>query len=117
MKNYEAYKDKIEKNFLEDSTVELWCIIARIRGENCARSTCEDCQLRSLQWLFEDYVEKNKVTKTEYDLLSSYKNIMLENDKLNENFVLSKMKEKGYFKDLNFDLTLYEALELVEVED
>lgn len=120
MKNYEVYKDKFKKMFLEDTTVELGCIFARVRGvigKNCVRSTCEACQLRSLQWLSEDYVEKNKITKVEYDLLSSYKTLTLEESKLKEILVLKEMKEKGYFKNLNFELTLREALETSEIEE
>ena len=57
---------------------------------------------------------KYKITKFEYDLLSVYKDYKTYNNIANQ-IHLFKMREKGYFKDVDTNVPIREILDNCEV--
>lgn len=54
MKNIEKYRDEIEAEIRESSTLD--CAICSLRGGVCDESyLCTGCHLKSLDWLLEEY--------------------------------------------------------------
>lgn len=70
--------------------------------------------------LFSEYKEPINVTKFEYDLINVYyKNALPSNvnQKLRSYNVICKLKEKGYFKNLDLDMTIGEFKDRVDIKE
>lgn len=112
--NYEHYKDGILQN--------VKYALAVVNGEPkpCGDINCDECDFkdsgecvkRVREWLNQQYKEpKFKLTQFEYDLLEQF----LTSYKLKEITMIMKLKTKGYFNNINFDLTVGEVLDNCEV--
>ena len=116
--NYEHYKDEI----LEDYTQNL--AVVKGRPALCYKNNCNDCDFKINQigcrekakdWLNKPYEKpKYKLTQFEYDLLSVHKDYKTYNNIANQ-IHLFKMREKGYFKDVDTNIPIREILDNCEV--
>lgn len=78
-------------------------------------SFCGDCGVKRFKWLASQYKKPTyKLTKFEFDLIQTYRNCH-ESCKLSEFKQLIELKDKGYFKDINLDLTIHKILDNCEV--
>lgn len=84
------------------------------RCSECDFSGCDCCNKR-LRWLASPYRKKYKLTKFENDLLQSYVEGNLRKCMFKDISALMRMKEKGYFKDINTSIPIYEILDNCEV--
>lgn len=112
--NYEHYKDGVIQSVKYN--------LAVVNGEPklCGDINCDECDFkdsgecvkRVREWLNQQYKEpKFKLTQFEYDLLEQF----LTSYKLKEITMIMKLKTKGYFNNINFDLTVGEVLDNCEV--
>lgn len=94
-------------------------------GKVCTNSiSCNRCEFNEninvLKYLAEKHNEKIKVTQFEYDVIDSLKKIYNGSCNfvdINKFPILTKMKEKGYFKNIDINMCFYELCEKLEVED
>lgn len=114
--NLEYYKDEIIEN--------CWASLAVVKGRPklCYKTSCNNCDFKLFQkgchnkikeWLKQTHKKTAiKLTKFEVDLLqiNSIKDFRFKN--IN---VLTLMKEKGYFKDVDEDATIEDILAKCEV--
>ncbi|WP_317413640.1 hypothetical protein [Holdemanella porci] len=120
----ETNLDHFQQEILEKG---LWNL-AVVKGgpKRCDRTKCIDCELRKdrsrgchekvMDWLKQPYIKSAyKLTKFEKDLLQSYSNIYKYKFKAIP--VLIRMKEKGYFKDINEDATVKGILADCEITE
>lgn len=81
---------------------------------------CCDCEfniiLSALEYLEAERIEKIKLSKLEYDMIASY-SVANDNAKFNAFPILRKLKEKGYFKEVDENLTLKEIKERAVIVD
>lgn len=116
--NYEHYKDGILQN--------VKYALAVVNGEpkscidtNCGKCDFKDngeCVKRVIEWLNQPYKKPTyKLSQFEYDLLRT--NNMSRNRKLSSFATYKNLGEIGYFKDIDFDLTINEILSNFEVKD
>lgn len=119
MKNYEFYKDKL-------STGEMICVSAFIcrHGENCKDIECSNCAFYenldlSLHVLFDEHKEQVKLKRWEYNLMKSYTDMdeAWNGRILHECYVIRKMCNEGYFKNVDLNMTFREVLDNCEVID
>lgn len=115
--NYEHYKDEI----IEDSGLTLAlvggkpCKCSSVHCSDCEFSTGHGCSEKMKEWLNKPYEKpKYKLTQFEYDLLSVHKDYKTYNNIANQ-IHLFKMREKGYFKDVNTKIPICEILDNCEV--
>lgn len=111
--NYEHFKDEIVQNVKYN--------LAVVNGEPkpCEDTNCDECDFncdccgeKRFKWLASPYKKpKNKLSQFEYDLLEQF----LTSYKLKEITMIMKLKTKGYFNNINFDLTVGEVLDNCEV--
>lgn len=116
--NFEYYKDEI----LEDYAHNL--AVVKGRPTLCYKTNCNDCDFKINQigcrekakdWLKQPHEKPvYKLTKFEYDLLRT--NNMSHDKRLNDFATYENLREIGYFKDVNFDLTIDEILENCEIK-
>ena len=95
------------------------------RFTKCSGTCCSECDFsgdcsgncnkKRLRWLASPYRKKYKLTKFENDLLQSYVEGNLRKCMFKDISALMRMKEKGNFKCIDFDLTIDEILENCEV--
>lgn len=76
---------------------------------------CGDCGVKRFKWLASPYRKKYKLPKFENDLLQSYVEGNLRKCMFKDISALMRMKEKGYFKDINTSIPIYEILDNCEV--
>lgn len=90
----------------------------------CGHMDCGDCELCNNDYfvfsiLLKEHKEKIKLTQFEYDIIASYyenQNSDQHNQRLlNAYAVIPRLKYKGYFKDLDLNLTIKEVYENCEV--
>lgn len=115
--NYEHYKDEI----IEDSGLTLAlvggnpCKCSSVHCSDCEFSTGYGCSEKIKEWLNKPYEKpKYKLTQFEYDLLSVHKDYKTYNNIANQKH-LFKMREKGYFKDVDTNISICEILGNCEV--
>lgn len=73
-----------------------------------------NCDKERFKWLASPYKKPSyKLTKFEFDLLRT--NNMSHDRKLSSFATYKNLKEIGYFKDIDFNLTINEILEICEV--
>lgn len=125
----EHFEEKQETNFEHYNDVILDCCIdhlALVKGipKSCSKTDCNVCDFLTIQkncseiakeWLKQPYKKMTyKLTKFEFDLIKTYRNCH-ESCKLSEFKQLIELKDKGYFKDINLDLTIHKILDNCEV--
>ena len=116
--NLDHYKDEI----LEHCTKNL--AVVKGKPKLCYKINCNDCDFKIVQigchkkvedWLKQPYEKpKYKITQFEYDLLSVHKDYKTYNNIANQ-LHLFKMREKGYFKDVDTNVPINEILRNCEV--
>ena len=117
--NYEHYKDEIIEGWMLD--------LALVDGKlkRCSRTDCNECEFnpgankgckqRLIEWVKKPYEKpKYKLTQFEYDLLSVHKDYKTYNNIANQ-IHLFKMREKGYFKDIDTNIPIREILDNCKV--
>lgn len=117
--NYEHYKDKIIENsgFCFALADGKPCQCSDISCSECGFSTGYGCSEKIKEWLNKPYEKpKYKITQFEYDLLSVHKDYKTYNNIANQTH-LFKMRENGYFKDVNTKIPICEILDNCEVID
>lgn len=116
--NYEYYKDEIiEKSNLFFALVDgkpHQC--SDVSCCDCGFSTGHGCTEKVKEWLKSPHKNQTyKLSQFEYDLLRT--NNMSCNRKLSSFATYKNLGEIGYFKDIDFDLTINEILSNFEVKD
>lgn len=118
--NLDHYKDEI----LEKC---LWNLaIVKGKPKRCNCTNCSDCEFckdqpvkchkRATEWLKQPYIKPAyKLTQFEYDLLQSYSNIYKLRFKTMP--FLNRMKEKGYFKSIDENVTIEDILANCEIKE
>lgn len=116
--NFEHFKDAI----LEECRESL--AVVKGRPKLCYKTNCNDCDFKINQigcrekakdWLNKPYEKpKYKLTQFEYDLLSVHKDFKTYNNIANQ-IHLFKMREKGYFKNIDTNIPIREILDNCEV--
>lgn len=76
-----------------------------------ARATCSKSMAK---WLMQPYKPKTQLSRFEYDLLRT--NNMSHDKRLNDFSTYENLREIGYFKHVNFDLTIGEILKNCEIK-
>lgn len=121
----EHFEEKTETN-LEHYFDELLKVGNRFtfmtgKIESCDSVMCRkcvfngDCGAKRFKWLASSYVKPTyKLTQFEYDLLSVHKDFKTYNQISNQ-IHLFKMREKGYFKDIDTNIPIREILDNCEV--
>lgn len=115
--NYEHFKDEIIENSgycfaLVDGKP---CQCSDVSCSECGFSTGYGCSEKIKEWLNKPYEKpKYKLTQFEYDLLSVHKDYKTYNNIANQTH-LFKMREKGYFKDVDTNISIHEILGNCEV--
>lgn len=122
----ETNLDHFQQEILEKG---LWNL-AVVKGgpKRCDRTKCIDCELskdrsrgcheKVMDWLKQPYkAPANKLTKFEKDLLQSYLKGALSGHEFKSIPVLSRMKEKGYFKGVDKDATIEDILANCEITE
>ena len=117
--NCEHYKDEIIEGWMLD--------LALVDGKlkRCSSVDCDECEFnpgankgckqRIIEWLKKPYEKpKYKLTQFEYDLLSVHKDYKTYNNIANQ-IHLFKMREKGYFKNIDTKIPIREILDNCEV--
>lgn len=120
--NLDHYKRKI----LEES---LWDLaVVKGKPKRCSETVCHDCDFskdgiedhiegcikKSMDWIKQQYIKPNyKITKFEKDLLQS----CLGTYEFKEVRLLTRMKEKGYFKGVDEDATIEDILANSEITE
>lgn len=117
--NYEHYREKIENYKCDIYAYKQCYVLKELIGSNCAGKICgEDCFMECIKWLNSPYratKPKIKLTQFEYDLIKT--NNQPHTRTFNSFDTYRNMKEKGYFKDVNVEMTLEEILNSCEVVD
>lgn len=113
--NLDHYKQDVLENC-------MWNLaLVKGRPKRCNQTRCSDCEFnkdiprkchkRTIEWLKQPYIKPTyKLTKFEQDLLQSYSKGFLSGHELKSVPVLSRMKEKGYFKGIDEDATIEDIL-------
>lgn len=95
------------------------------RCKECSGTRCSECDFsgdcsdncnkKRLRWLASTYIKRYKLTQFEYDLIQTYSDY--GDYKLSKFYRLKKLKDKGYFKDVDKEETINEILSNFEVKD
>lgn len=123
-KNHETNLDHYRHEILEGGIWDL--AVVKGKPKHCKNTSCSDCDFKdaltkgchkkAMLWLIQPYkTPAIKLTKFEKDLLQSYSNIYKYKFKAIP--VLIRMKEKGYFKDINEDATVKGILADCEITE
>ncbi len=118
--NLDHYLPEILKNCMPNLAV------VKGKPKQCNRTSCCDCEFhkdqpqechkRAMKWLKQQYIKPAyELTIFENDLLQSYSNIYKYKFKAIP--VLTRMKEKGYFKGIDKDATIEDILANCEVTE
>lgn len=122
--NQETNLDHFQQEVLEKGLGNL--AVVKGRPERCDRTKCLDCELskdrsrgcheKVMDWLKQQYIKPTyELTMFENDLLQSYSNIYKYKFKAIP--VLTRMKEKGYFKGADKDATIGDILADCEITE
>lgn len=129
MKNIDRLRTfDIDFDFLESNFAGSFCVVCSIlkysSTDKCNTSGCKKCEFNSwnkcVDYLNSDYQEENKpikLSKFEYDLLKCY---IAEYTPIFDpcSIFFATLKEKGYFKNINKKMNIYEILNrAVVIED
>lgn len=99
------------------------CYDLKNSKDSCCVMNCSECEFNNVKACF-DFLQdeykgpKIKLSKFEYDLLDTYiKKLYSKNDKISDYGTLKYLKQKGYFKDVDLDLTFKYILDNCEIEE
>lgn len=115
--NYEHFKDEIVQN------VKYKLAVVNGEPKPCEDTNCDECDFNNcdccgekrFEWLASPYKKPTyKLSQFEYDLLSVHKDYKTYNNIANQ-IHLFKMREKGYFKDVDTNIPIREILDNYEV--
>ena len=91
------------------------------RVTRCSDTQCSECDVNGdciegkFKWLKQPYKKQTyKLSRFEFDLLNTYKDSGMRKSIFNYSTLLG-LQEKGYFKDINTSITIYEILDNCEV--
>ena len=117
--NYEHYKDGILQN--------IKYTLAVVNGEpkSCIDTNCGECDFkdsdsgecvkRVREWLNQQYKKPTyKLSQFEFDLIQTYRDGNTDCN-LSDRRILRELKEKGYFKCVDYDTKVKDILENCEV--
>lgn len=114
--NFEQYKDEIrDADF--DFAVRDGKVIP---CDGCPCSEClffgnhTSCSVLRIEWLYQKYQRKYKLTQFEYDLIKAFDRCK-ECCLLNEIECLKKLSEKGYFKGIDSFTKVHDIIDNCEV--
>lgn len=121
----EYFEEKVETNLDHyfDELLKVGKSFTFMNGkiENCNSVMCSkcvfngDCGANRFKWLSSSYVKPSyKLNRFEFDLIQTYRDCH-ESCKFSEFKQLIELKDKGYFKDIDLDLTIHEILDNCEV--
>lgn len=120
MTNFEYLIENLKESYNDESICFLLYTLKNGSGCGCY---CKECEFNNtigiLNYLSEKHSDKIKVTQFEYDLLNVYiTNAMKSNynQRLTNYNVIVRLKEQGYFKNLNLYQTIGQIKDLLEVE-
>ena len=114
--NFEHYFEYLSKRRMSDFAL----IDGRVT--QCMDTRCSKCDFngycveRKFKWLKQPYKKPiYKLSRFEYDLLRT--NNLSHDKKLKDFATYENLREIGYFKDIDFDLTIDEILDNCEVNE
>lgn len=123
----EHFEEKAETNlefYYDDLLEEGFSDFAVVNGkiDSCLYVSCDKCEFKKkdcskdkIMWLSSSYVKPSyKLNKFEYDLLNTYKDSGMQQSIFNYSTLLG-LQEKGYFKDIDTSIPIYEILDNCEV--
>lgn len=121
----EHFEEKVETNLDHyfDELLKVGNRFTFMNGkiENCNSVMCSkcvfngDCGVKRFKWLSSSYVKSSyKLNRFEFDLIQTYRDCH-ESCKFSEFKQLIELKDKGYFKNIDLDLTIHEILDNCEV--
>lgn len=120
MTNLEFYKDEIyemQRDLFENKDI---CVAYGVGAAICKVYTkytgLNAFMPMVLDWLLAEHKEPIKLTKFEYDLLKCYQETK-DDGEFEDHYILKEMQYKGYFQDVDYNLTIEEILENCEVID
>lgn len=117
--NYEHYKDEIIE--------ECYFTVALVDGKphkcssvkcnDCGFSTGHGCNEKIKEWLKKPYKKPPyKLSRFEYDLIQTYRDCN-NYCKLSNRRILQELKDKGYFKCVDYDTKIQDILANCEVSE
>lgn len=115
--NYEYFKDEIIENSgycfaLVDGKP---CQCSGVSCCDCGFSTGHGCSENIREWLKQPHEKPTyKLSRFEFDLLNTYKDSGMRKSIFNYSTLLG-LQEKGYFKDIDTSIPIYEILDNCEV--
>lgn len=124
----EHFEEKQETNFehyFEYLSKVHMCEFAKIGGRvtKCLGTGCNECDFkgdcieRKFKWLKQPYKKPiYKLSQFEYDLILTYRDCH-ESCKLSEFKQLIELKDKGYFKCVDYDTKIHDVLEACEANE
>ena len=124
--NQETNLDHFRHEILENCMPNL--AVVKGKPKQCNRISCCDCEFhkdqpqechkRAMEWLKQQYIKPTyELTMFENDLLQSYSNIYKYKYKFKAIPVLTRMKEKGYFKGVDEEATIRDILADCEITE
>lgn len=121
MKNIEHCRKSLDNDNVMFRSDDMACEIAYILKYKKRCNECSGCEFykdlkKCLDYLLEEHREPIKLTQFEYDMLIIRKNAVCYYSPLKSNTYFKELKEKGYFKNVDLDMTAKEVLENCEVE-
>ncbi len=117
--NYEHFKDEIIEN-----TGFQFALVDRkpskcsgVRCLDCGFSTGYGCSEKIKEWLKKPYKKKTyKLSQFEYDLIQTYRDGNTDCN-LSDRRILRELKDKGYFKCVDYDTKIQDILANCEVSE
>ena len=127
MTNLEFYKDELKRyiknnpkevSFKSDMIGEAFTLFSEERIDIWCNDEWAESQ-HFIDWLLEEHREPIKLTRWEYDLIKSYTDIdeAWNGRILHECYVIRKMCNEGYFKNVDLNMTFREVLDNCEAID
>lgn len=118
--NFEHYKDEIIENCIDNIAVvkEKPHGCMQVPCKDCKFYTCENstCHKKTVEWLKKPYEKPTyKLAQFEFDLLRT--NNISHEKKLKDFATYRNLKEIGYFKNVDLNLTINEVLNNCYVEE
>lgn len=118
--NFEHYKDDIIEFCVDDLAISKGKVV------KCCSIPCSECDFDDknchcignhgiMKWLKQPYKKlPYKLSQFEFDIIQTYSDCN-ESCKFSEFKQLIELKDKGYFKNINLDLTIHEILDNCKV--
>ena len=114
MKTFEKYIKEISKILANSHCDNAYlCNICNVRNVCEKLGSLDEKEIH--KFLLSEYKEPIKLTQFEYDMLSTTSKYHLWLGELKNGLYYIKMKEKGYFKNVDLSMTAKEVLENCEV--